>query len=127
MHGAPLTLEVIVRGTYDGHFTESEARHGGKTSYDMGPTAVVESESSLTLVLTSRRTPPFSLGQITSCGLHPEDFQILVAKGVHAPAAAYSPVCNLLLRVNTPGSTSADMAHFVFEHRRSPLFPFEEI
>jgi len=127
MHGAPLTADVVVRSIHDGHFSESEARHGGKTAYDMGPTVVVESKSSLTFVLTSRRTPPFSLGQITSCGLDPADFHILVAKGVHAPAAAYGPVSNLMLRVNTPGSTSADMGHFVFEHRRSPLYPFEEI
>lgn len=127
MHGAPLTTEVAVSGIYDGHFTEPEARHGGKTSYDMGPTAVVESETSLTFLLTSHRTPPFSLGQITSCGLDPADFQILVAKGVHAPTAAYGPVSKRMLRVNTPGSTSADMAHFKFEHRRAPLYPFEEI
>ena len=29
-----------------------------------------------------------------SCDLDPAAFQVLVAKGVHAPVAAYGPVCN---------------------------------
>lgn len=127
MHGEPITAEVEVRSLHEGRFSETEARHGGLSSYDMGPTAVVASNSSVTFVLTSRRTPPFSLGQITSCGLDPAAFQILVAKGVHAPTAAYSPVSKRLIRVNTQGSTSADMSHFQFQNRRKPLFPFEKI
>jgi microcystin degradation protein MlrC len=49
----------------------------------------------------------------------------LVAKGVHAPTAAYAPVCPTLLRVNTPGVTTADMQRLDFQNRRHPLFPFE--
>jgi microcystin degradation protein MlrC len=30
-----------------------------------------------------------------------------------------------MLRVNTPGITSADMTSMEFHHRRKPLFPFE--
>ncbi|MGH8914487.1 MAG: MlrC C-terminal domain-containing protein, partial [Acidimicrobiia bacterium] len=59
--------------------------------------------------------------------LDPTEFQILVAKGVHAPVPAYQPVCPTIIRVNTPGSTSADMLSLHFRHRRRPLFPFEDI
>ncbi|HBL46289.1 MAG TPA: hypothetical protein DDZ90_23180, partial [Planctomycetaceae bacterium] len=55
------------------------------------------------------------------------DYQILIAKGVQAPLAAYSPVCPNLIRVNTPGVTSADMQQFQYQFRRQPLFPFESI
>ena len=34
-------------------------------------------------------------------------------------------VCKQLLRVNTPGITSADLSQFDFRHRRRPMFPFE--
>jgi len=57
--------------------------------------------------------------------LDPAAFRVLVAKGVHAPVAAYAPVCRTLLRVNTPGITSADMTSMVFHNRRKPLFPFD--
>ena len=68
---------------------------------------------------------PFSLNQILSCGLDPASFRILVAKGVHAPVAAYAPVCKHLIRVNTPGTTTADMRTLDYQHRRRPLYPFE--
>lgn len=126
-HGAPLIADVTVVSVHDGHFTESEVRHGGKTEYQMGPTAVVRTDFGLTIMLNSHRTPPFSLGQLTSCGIEPADYHILVAKGVQAPLAAYKPVCPNLIRVNTPGVTSADMEQFEYEYRRRPLFPIESI
>jgi len=126
LHGSPLNILATVQGIHDGRFTEPQARHGGLTRYDMGPTAIVQTAHGMTIQLTSRRTPPVSLGQLTSCGIDPSVFRIIVAKGVHAPVAAYAPVCPRMIRVNTPGVTSADMQSFTFKHRRRPLFPFEE-
>jgi microcystin degradation protein MlrC len=126
-HGPPLQLAVTVRGVHDGKFTEPEARHGGMTSHDMGATVVVESDRGLTIMLTSRRVFPVSLNQLTSCGLDPKSFRIIVAKGVHAPAGAYKAVCPTMIRVNTPGVTTADMSQLDYRHRRRPLFPFEPI
>ena len=123
----PMRAIVTVRGIYDGRFTESQPRHGGKTSYDMGQTAIVETKNGLTIMLTSRRTPPFSLNQLRSCGLDPTSFRVLVAKGVNAPIAAYREVCNHFIRVNTPGVTTADMTTLEFGNRRRPMFPFEEL
>ncbi len=127
LHGPPLRATVKVISLHEGRFTETQRRHGGRTGYDMGPTAIVEPESGLTIQLTSRRTPPFSLNQLTSCGIEPQKYQVLVAKGVNAPIAAYKPVCRHIIRVNTPGVTTADMTQLPFQHRRRPMFPFEVI
>lgn len=125
LHGAPLQAEFVVRGLYDGKFFEPEPRHGGFTQCDQGASAVVDTDSGLTVLLTSQRMPPFSLRQLTSCGLDPSTFRAIVAKGVNAPVAAYAPVCRELIRVNTPGVTTADMNQLTYRHRRRPLFPFE--
>jgi microcystin degradation protein MlrC len=127
LHGPPLELDVTVRSRHDGRFTESEVRHGGETRYDMGRTVVVDSDVGLTLQLTSKRIVPFSLNQLLSCEIDPRDFQIVVAKGVHAPAAAYEPVCTALIRVTTPGATTPDMSQLNFEHVRKPLYPLQEL
>ena len=95
-------------GLFDGKFTEAEARHGGRTEYAMGRTAVVELPGGQTVMLTTDRVAPFSLGQLTSCGLDPTKFKAIVAKGVHAPVAAYKSVCPTMIRVNTPGIATAD-------------------
>jgi microcystin degradation protein MlrC len=68
---------------------------------------------------------PFSLAQLTSCGLNPAAFQIVVAKGVNAPIAAYAKVCRTFIRVDTPGFTTADMTKLDYRCRRRPMFPFE--
>ena len=114
-------------GRSDGKFEETEVRHGGIRRFDQGPTAVVRTDTGLTVILTTNRMAPFSLNQVTSCGLDPAAFRVLLAKGVHAPVAAYAPVCKHLIRVNTPGVTTADMRALDYRHRRRPLFPFEAV
>jgi microcystin degradation protein MlrC len=124
-HGPPLAAEFTVRSLHDGRFRESQPRHGGFTEFDQGPTAVVETSRGLTLMLTSRRMVPFSLQQLLALGVDPTAFGLVVVKGVHAPLAAYAPICSHFLRVNTPGVTTADLAQLRYHHRRRPLFPFE--
>ena len=126
LHGSPLEGQFQVRQLTDGHFKESEVRHGGFTEFDQGRTAILTSERGLTIMVTSKRTLPFSLKQLTTFGFEPAQFQIIVAKGVNAPLAAYRPVCPSILRVNTRGVTMADMTQLPYQHRRKPLFPFEE-
>lgn len=124
-HGAPLNVRCTVLGLFDGKFSESQPRHGGFVTFDQGPTALLRTDRGLTILVTSRRTPPWSLAQLTAFGLQPESFRAIVAKGVVAPMAAYQDVCPTFLRVNTPGVTCADMTFFDYRHRRRPMFPFE--
>jgi microcystin degradation protein MlrC len=121
----PVAGEWQVVATTDGRFTESQPRHGGATSFDQGPTAVLARDGGLVVMVTTRRMAPFSLAQIRHAGLDPAAFRLLVAKGVHAPVAAYAEVCPQFIRVNTPGVTTADLARLIYHHRRRPLHPFE--
>ena len=125
VHGAPFESEVTVRSFHDGHYRETEARHGGRTRFNMGEAAVVDTDDGLTILLTSRRSGSSSLQQLISSNVDPLAYDALVAKGVHAPVAAYAPVCPTLIRVNTPGITTADMDQLDYKNRRKPMFPFE--
>ncbi|MBI3821346.1 MAG: M81 family metallopeptidase [Planctomycetes bacterium] len=125
LHGEPFEALFQVKRLTDGKFSETQPRHGGFLHFDQGPTAVLESGKFLTVMVTTRRMVPFSIKQMTSGGLDPANFRILVAKGVHAPVAAYAPVSKHLIRVDTPGVTSADLSRLTFHHRRRPMFPFE--
>ena len=124
-HGPPFSAVCTIVDRSSGRFSESQPRHGGFTQFDQGPTVVVRTELGLTIMLTSRRMAPYSLEQLRHTGLDPRSFKILVAKGVHAPVAAYQEVCGQFIRVNTPGVTSADLSGFAYQNRRRPLFPFE--
>ena len=126
LHGGPVAAKCRVISLHEGKFKETAARHGGFLEFDQGRTAVVETERGITVMLTSRRVPPFSLEQLHSCGVDPKAFRVLVAKGVIAPLAAYGPVVDRWILVNTPGVTCADMTQLPFHHRRRPMFPFEQ-
>ncbi len=76
-------------------------------------------------MLTSKRMVPWSLAQFACCGLDPTTFDLLVAKGVNSPLAAYGPICRHFVRVNTPGVTASDLGIFDYRHRRTPMYPFE--
>lgn len=124
---APLEIEATVVSFHNGKYTETQPRHGGQTSGDMGPTAIVKMDDGLTVMLMSRRGGPnASIQPFYACALDPSDFDVIVIKGVHAPVGAYADVCSTLIRVNTPGVTSADMDSLNYLNRRKPLFPFED-
>lgn len=127
LHGEPWEGEVELLGKYDGKFFEPQPRHGGATDCDQGDTVVVKHDSGLTIMVTSKRQPPFSIKQLTTFHVDPAAFHILITKGVNAPIAAYQPVCREIIRANTGGVTTADMGQLDYRYRRRPLYPFEEV
>ncbi|HEV3121194.1 MAG TPA: M81 family metallopeptidase [Isosphaeraceae bacterium] len=87
-HAPPVTLDGQVRMLHDGRYVEDQVRHGGIRFNDQGLTAVVALAGDNTVVLTTLRHPPFSLGQLTSLGLTPQAARILVVKAAIAYKAA---------------------------------------
>jgi microcystin degradation protein MlrC len=127
-HGEPWSCKATIASFHEGRFTEDRPRHGGISQFDQGATVVLQVDGCpMTVLLTSRRMVPFSLNQLSSCGIDPKSFRVLVAKGVHAPLAAYREVCDGFLRVNTPGSTCADLFELDYRNRRKPLYPLEKM
>jgi microcystin degradation protein MlrC len=124
-HGDPIPVRGSVRSLHDGSWVEDQPRHGGRRLNDQGPTAVVEVEGPNLLVLNSLRTPPFSLGQLTSLGIDPARQAILVVKAAVAHKAAYGPIAGRVIEVDTPGLTAIDPTRFAFRHIRRPMFPLD--
>jgi len=125
VHGSPVSIQGVVGAISDGRFTDDRPRHGDQRIYSQGLTTVLETPQEHTLVLTSKRMPPFSLEQILNPGIDPEAKRLIVVKGVIAPRAAYEPIAKEIIAVDTPESTSANVHGFAYEHRRRPLYPLE--
>jgi microcystin degradation protein MlrC len=125
IHGDPVKVRGMVKSLHDGRWIESEARHGGRRENDQGHTAVLDLGDGDTLVLNSLRTPPFSLGQLTSLGIDPKQAQVIVVKAAVAYKAAYAPIAGEIIPVDTPGLTAINPAHFTYTRIRRPLFPLD--
>ena len=86
---------------------------------------VLETEEGPTVALVTTRVGNMSREQFYSLGYRPEEFDIVVAKGVVSPRPAYQPIASEMISVNTPGTTSGDMSTFEYMHVRKSLYPLD--
>lgn len=126
----PVPLEVTLVSRSDGTFRlEDPHSHLASMSgihYAMGPSAVVRHHG-ITILLTSRKTPPFDLGQFRSQGIEPRAFSLIGVKAAVAHRRAYEPIAIASYFVDTPGPCSSNLAHFPFRRLRRPVFPLDPI
>ena len=125
----PVELEVEFVSSSDGRF-ELEDRHSHLASMNgvninMGPSAVVQARG-VSLLLTTRKTPPFDLGQLRSQGIVPEDCSVIGVKAAVAHRQGYDPITAASFTVNVPGPCSSDMTAFAFKIVRRPIYPLDE-
>jgi len=125
MHGDPINIEGEIRNISDGKFEDHRPTHGGFTYFDNGISVRIDTNDGNTILLTSTRSGNTSREQMYSNGIKPEDYRIVVAKGVSSPRPAYQPIAADILIVNTPGVTTADLSTFHYKRRRKILYPFD--
>ena len=117
-HG-PLELEVDFVSRSDGRFElEDKKSHLASMVGDfceMGLTAVVRYEG-LTILLTSKRTAPFDLGQWHSQGVPIENMNVVVVKAGVAHRAAYDPITARSFTVDTPGPCSSYLKRLPYKN-----------
>jgi microcystin degradation protein MlrC len=127
LHGAPIPVRGNVRHLSEGRFEETEARHGGERFLDQGRTAVIETDDGHTIALNSLRVMPTSLQQLLSLDIDPKAHRCIIIKGVTAPRAAYDPIADRVITIDSPGVTQAGPESFGYHARPTPLFPLEEV
>lgn len=125
----PVELDVTLVSRGDGEF-EIEDPHSHLASIsgsfiDMGQCAVVRHRGIL-ILLTSRKTPPFDLGQWRSQGIEPERLRIIGVKAAVAHRQAYDPIAKTSYSVATPGPCASDLRTLPFKHIRRPVYPLDD-
>ena len=126
----PVELEVTLVSRSDGQF-ELEDVHSHLASMNgthiaMGPCAVVR-HAGITILLTSKKTPPFDLGQFRSQGIEPREFAVIGVKAAVAHRQAYDPIALASYFVDTPGPCSSNLAGFPYRRLRHPVYPLDPI
>lgn len=128
LSGEPVRLEVEFVSRSDGQFElEDKQSHLASmcgSHFDMGPCAVVR-HGGVTILLTSRKTPPFDLGQWRSQGIEPEKLFAIGVKAAVAHRRVYDRIASQHITVDTPGPCSSRLERFPFRHVRRPIFPLD--
>lgn len=128
LDAGPLSLEVELLRRGDGKF-ELEDKQSHLASicgdrFDMGLCAVVR-HGGLTILLTSRKTPPFDLGQWRSQGINPEELRVIGVKAAVAHRQAYDKIMSETHTCTTRGPCSSDSRVFPYTRLRRPVFPLD--
>jgi microcystin degradation protein MlrC len=122
----PVEAEFEFVSTSDGRFDlEDPNSHLASMCgihINMGACAVVRS-GEVSILLTSKKTPPFDLGQLRSQGIIPEDCSVIGVKAAVAHRRAYDPITGSTYTVGTAGPCSSDVTTFPWEKVRRPIYP----
>lgn len=121
----PVELDVILISHSDGRFVlEDRNSHMAVRGIevDMGPSTVVDHRG-IRILLTSRKTAPFDLGQLRSQGIVPEALTVISVKAAVAHRRAYDPIARRSFIVTTPGPCSSDLKSLPYRRLRPGVFP----
>lgn len=124
----PLRVEVVSGG--DGCFVPEDAEN--RPAYlvgervEMGPCCVVR-HGGVIVLLTSRRTPPFDLGQWRSQGVIPEELFAISVKAPTEHRTAYESIAKASYVVDAPGPCPEDLRRLHFENVSRPIYPLDEL
>lgn len=122
----PVELDAILVSRSDGryqvedahsHLVAARGRH-----IEMGPCAVVR-HGRISILLTSRKSAPWDLGQLRSQGLEPTRFRYIALKSAVAHRQAYDPIAAASFVVSTPGECPGNLTLLPYRRLRPGVFP----
>ena len=115
----PMPVAARVLSLHDGGFTyeDGTAARGGRVAVlEIGP---------VTVLVTER--PVYVVGRrVFEChGLNPVDYDLVVVKSPNGFRTWYESIASLIVPVDVPGSTSANLRSLPFENCVRPIFPLD--
>jgi len=122
----PLEITATFLSRSDGEFTLEDrnshlaAMQGVHIS--MGASVVLEADG-VKILVNSRKTPPFDLGQFRSQGIVPETLTAIGVKAAVAHRRAYDPITVRSYTVATPGPCTSVLTSLPYRRLRQPVFP----
>jgi len=124
----PVKVAATFVSRSDGKFTlEDKNSHLASMNgiyIDMGPSAVVTTEG-VTILLTSRKTAPFDLGQLRSQGIEPTKFRVIGVKAAVAHKRAYDRISQTSYYVETPGPCTSNISALPWQKLVRPVYPLD--
>jgi microcystin degradation protein MlrC len=117
--GQPVDLPVTVRALKDDH-TQSLA---GMAHFDCGPSAWVQTPDGIDLVLISIRHQGYGTDLFTGLGIDLAAKRAIVVKSTQHFHAAFAPLAQQVLYVDTPGLLRSDFEHIDYRRRSLNYWP----
>ena len=117
----PLDLEAEVRSLSDGRFLSESFGW----QWDSGKTVVLKSGNA-TLVVGTKPVSLFDRSWFYANGQDPRRFDLVVVKSPHCEPHMFADWCAMLIHVDAPGATSANLRSLGHTTCGRPIFPLDE-
>lgn len=116
----PLKITAKIRLLSDGKF---KSESFGEEWYS-GKSAVLEVDN-FTLVVSSRGVNLYDRSFFFAHGQNPQNFDAVVVKSPHCQHHMYADWCSLMINVDAPGSSSANLPYLGHRRCPRPMFPLD--
>lgn len=130
LSGPPVKLSWTVLAKSDGAFTVEDTKSHIVSMVgmrvEMGP-SILLGHGELRVLVTTRKTPPFDLGQWRCMGVNPEEFQLIGIKAAVAHRQAYNKISKRSYTVSTPGPCTSDLSSLPYRQVHRPIFPLDPL
>ena len=118
---SPLECEVYVQSLHDGNFRDEDtgvpARAGKTAVLEIGTYSIMVTEFPVSIM--GRRV-------FEERGLNPADFDLVVCKSPNGFRTHYEAICERIVAVDCPGSTSANLRSLPYQTVTRPIYPLDE-
>lgn len=126
LKGKPLTLTGKVRTLTDGEWIVRGPMYTGYKVM-MGPTAVLEVDGRMQIVVVSRHHEPWDTGVFTSVGIDPQHKRYLLLKSRIHYRAGFAPLAKATFTLDGEGVTTSDNRILDYVNLRRPMYPLDKI
>lgn len=126
LKGKPLKLTGRVRTITDGEWIVRGPMYNGYKVM-MGPTAVLEVDGRMQIVVVSRHHEPWDTGVFTSVGIDPQHKRYLLLKSRIHYRAGFAPLARATFTLDGEGVTTSDNSILKYEKLRRPIYPLDRI
>jgi microcystin degradation protein MlrC len=124
--GTPLTLTGTVCALTDGEWIVRGPMYHGVT-VRMGPTAVLDVDGRMQIVVVSRHHEPWDVGVFTSVGIDPAAKRFLLLKSRIHYRAGFAPLAKATFTLDGEGVTTSDNNVLHYQNVRRPVYPLDPL
>jgi len=126
LKGKPLKLTGKVRTITDGEWVVRGPMYNGYKVM-MGPTAVLDVDGRMQIVVVSRHHEPWDTGVFRSVGIEPEHKRYLLLKSRIHYRAGFAPLARATFTLDGEGVTTSDNSIIPYRNVRRPIYPLDRI
>lgn len=126
LKGKPLKVTGKVKTLTDGEWVVRGPMYTGYKVM-MGPTAVLEVEGRMQIVVVSRHHEPWDTGVFRSVGIEPEHKKFLLLKSRIHYRAGFAPLAKATFTLDGEGVTTSDNSIIPYKNVRRPIYPLDKI